>query len=593
LRLIVEDGTSDGHAASRAIAPEVGGTAEEELAYRLHQQALLAELGLFVLRRPHDIDTILNHACRLCAQGLQTRLCKVAEWVTENRLLVRAGVGWRPGVVGTATLGADLDSPAGYALLSGEPVISNHLAQETRFRTPQLLADHGVKRAINVLIPDGGRPFGVLEADSREEGRFTTHDVAFMQGIAALVGVAIERHEATTRLAESERAFRATFEQAAVGIAHVALDGSWLRVNDRLCTILGYRRAELLSLTFQDITHPDDLARDVAQVQALLAGKVSTYSMEKRYIRKGGDAVWANLTVSVAHDDDGRPLHFISVIEDISARKQTERKLQELTASLEQRVDQRTVDLAEANRRLEAEMAERTTAQAALRHAEKMKALGELTGGIAHDFNNVLTAIGGNLELARRGADAGVRRRLDLARQGVQRGAQLARDLLSFARKTPLEPTVFDVADRVRGIREMLDRALGDMIRVEADLGTPLSRVRADADQLDLAILNAAVNARDAMPDGGTFRITARDIHDGRDRPWVEISLSDSGTGMPPEVIERAFEPFFTTKQRGEGTGLGLAQIYAFAVQSGGTASIESAPGEGTRVIIRLPAAAD
>ncbi len=536
------------------------------------------------------MDSILEEAVRVSAEGLQVSLCKILELTggTEPRLLVRAGIGWRPGVVGHATIGADNDSPAGFALNTGQAVISNHLTGESRFRTPRLLAEHGVRRAINVLIPEGNSPFGVLEADSPDEGRFTPHDIAFLQGVANLPGVAIERHAAEHHLAGSEGRFRGTFEQAAVGMAHVAPDGRWLRVNDRLCEITGYTRQELLKLNYQSITHPDDLAADVAQATALLDGAISTYSMEKRYVRKHGAPVWINLTVSLMRNEANEPLYFISVVEDIEARKQAEAALQELNATLEQRVAERTQELERAYQQLRQETAERQRAESILRHAEKMKVIGELTSGIAHDFNNVLTAIGGSLELALRSDAERMKARLGLAREAVGRGAKLARDLLTFSRTTALKSEVFDIAQRVAEIGEMIDRSVGDQVRVEMDFAENLWPVQADADQFELAILNAAVNARDAMKQGGIFRISARNTNG--EPPMVELALSDTGSGMALEVAERAFEPFFTTKQHGGGTGLGLAQIYAFATQSGGTATIESQPGRGTTIRLHLVA---
>ena len=181
----------------------------DELTTRLRQQALLAEIGRRALS-DMEFDALLEEACRLTALGLDIRFCKVLEFVPDqNRLLVRAGVGWHDGVVGHATLGADLDSPAGYALHTGKPVISNHLPAENRFRTPELLAEHGVQRAVNVILMGEGRPYGVLEADSERSGAFTEHDIDFLQAVANLLGVALERRRAEDEL----RALNATLEQ--------------------------------------------------------------------------------------------------------------------------------------------------------------------------------------------------------------------------------------------------------------------------------------------------------------------------------------------------------------------------------------------
>ncbi len=186
--------------AANPVAPEQGGDPVEELAYRLRQQRLTAAFGHFALRS-HDVDAILQEATRVCARGLRSELCKIMEYLAhEDQFVVRAGVGWKPGVVGQARTEADAGSPTGYAFRTGEPVISTHPDGETRFRTPKILVEHGVKRAVNVRIMVDGRPFGVLEVDSPDESRFTEADIAFMQGFAGIVGVAVERQEIDERL---------------------------------------------------------------------------------------------------------------------------------------------------------------------------------------------------------------------------------------------------------------------------------------------------------------------------------------------------------------------------------------------------------
>jgi two-component sensor histidine kinase len=199
-----------------AIAPEQGADATEELAYRLRQQQLTAEFGLFALQT-HDVQALLQEATRVCAAGMHSSLCKVMQFQpTEGDFLLRAGVGWKPGYVGIARAGADLDSPAGYAFQTGTPVISNHLRKETRFRTPGILAHHGVKRAVNVLLRRGEEKFGVLEVDSPVEGRFTQADIAFMQGFANLLGVAIERQGSEDALRVSDTSLRQALDYQAV-----------------------------------------------------------------------------------------------------------------------------------------------------------------------------------------------------------------------------------------------------------------------------------------------------------------------------------------------------------------------------------------
>jgi two-component sensor histidine kinase len=206
--------------ANAAIPPEQGGATAEELAYRLRQQQITAEYGRFALQT-HTISVMLQEATRLCALGLQSKFAKAMEYLPhEGQFIIRAGVGWKEGVVGQARAGAHTQSPAGYAFKTGEPVISNHLSSEIRFRTPAILAEHGVKGAINVIIQGNAAPFGVLEVDSPNEGRFTDADLAFMQGFANMLGIAIERQQAEEALQASEARLRANEELLQQALAH-------------------------------------------------------------------------------------------------------------------------------------------------------------------------------------------------------------------------------------------------------------------------------------------------------------------------------------------------------------------------------------
>ena len=773
------------------------------------------------------------------------------------------------------------------------------------------------------------------------------------------------RREAESQaLRDIETRFRATFEQAAVGMAHVGLDGRWLAVNRRLCEIVGYSADELLALDFQSITHPDDLDEDLANVAALLAGKIETYAMEKRYVRKDRSVVWITLTVSLVRDAAGVPQYFISVVEDIEKRKRAEaaqaqlaaivassddaiigqalddtitswnraaenlfgyteaemigqpvariiprdkqdeeayilqqiragrtvahletqrcrrdgtlldvwvtvspirdasgrlvgaskivrdvtdrmrtenalreseakyrllfenmteevrlwklrrnergtietwtlvdanppvlrswgksinevvgktpseifgpelldiyrpvvekilasgephsfeahlpmvgkyfkftavplgdyfintgvdittqkraeENLRRLNEGLEQRVAERTAEiealwadrsrlasivenapdligirdadfngvyLNPAGKRLvgvetdeEAwarrpeeyfapedrdrfaqeivpaliarggwageltmqnlrtleripvlynvfqieqgaagvpgysaaivrDLRARKRLEAQLLQAQKMEAVGQLTGGIAHDFNNLLTAIAGSFELIDRGAGSPGRVRQLVANglHAVDRGARLTSSLLAFSRKQRLEPEIVDVNAQIRVIEPLLRQAAGEMNRLEFALQSDLDCCEADVAQLETAVLNLVINARDAMPVGGRLLIstrdrflTADDLHDNREaRPgrFVAIMVEDSGEGIPADTLKRVFEPFFTTKEVGKGSGLGLSQVYGFAHQLGGHVEIQSSVGEGTRVMIYLPAAVE
>ncbi len=262
---------------------------------------------------------------------------------------------------------------------------------------------------------------------------------------------------------------------------------------------------------------------------------------------------------------------------------------------------ERTKELSAANTRLEAEIAQRRVAEDRLRQAHKMEAIGQLTGGIAHDFNNLLTAIVGHLEMAepRVVRDLRTSGLIQAALRAADRGATLTRHLLAFGRRQHLEPRAVDIAAVIYGVEKMLRQTIGPDIRLVTQVGSDLPPAWSDPNQLELAILNLALNARDAMPVGGTLQIAAenRRTEAGFSPPglsagnYLMVSVSDTGAGMNPEILARAFEPFFTTKEAGRGSGLGLSIVHGFAAQSGGSVRITSSPGNGTSVDLWLPRA--
>jgi signal transduction histidine kinase len=284
-----------------------------------------------------------------------------------------------------------------------------------------------------------------------------------------------------------------------------------------------------------------------------------------------------------------------------AALQESELRLRIVNESLEARVAERTGDLLAMNEALRKEMEARAAAETQLRQVQKMEAIGQLSGGIAHDFNNMLAIILGGLNLAKSRLDRGdtdVGRFIDAAVQGAQRAASLTSRLLAFARQQPLDPDPLDANKLVLTMAELLHRALGEDVRLETVLAPGLWQVHVDAGQLENAVLNLAVNARDAMPDGGSLRIETANLRVERASPehpgvapgdHVVVSVADTGAGMAPDVLAKAFDPFFTTKEVGRGTGLGLSQVYGFVRQSGGTVRIQSQEGSGTTVCIYLP----
>jgi len=248
---------------------------------------------------------------------------------------------------------------------------------------------------------------------------------------------------------------------------------------------------------------------------------------------------------------------------------------------------------AEAYRRLSRETRERQKAEEALRQSQKMEAMGQLTGGVAHDFNNLLMVASSGMDLLERTTDPARRERLRQGiRQAIDRGASLTQQLLAFSRRAPLKPEVVDLEKCLSGMHTLLDRSLREDVTVEIRLAPDLWRVEVDVSQLEVAVLNIAINARDAMPDGGSIIIEGRNEPSGKPDgagDMVRLSIRDTGVGVAPEVLSRLFEPFFTTKPVGKGTGLGLSQVYGFARSSGGEAGIESVLGQGATIWMRIP----
>ena len=254
-------------------------------------------------------------------------------------------------------------------------------------------------------------------------------------------------------------------------------------------------------------------------------------------------------------------------------------------------LSERAEALGQANTLLAEQIEERAKAEEELRQSQKMQALGQLTGGIAHDFNNLLTVIQGSADILSRDELADERRKR-FARaivQAAENAAVLTSQLLAFARRQPLKPELFDLSELVAGMTELLDRTMGERIRIKTKLERRSCPVLVDRSQLQSAILNVASNARDAMPDGGTLKITVCTVPSGESDKMASIAISDTGTGMDADTASRIFEPFFTTKKTGKGTGLGLSQVYGFATQSGGDVLCDSTPGKGTTLTLMLP----
>jgi PAS domain S-box-containing protein len=365
------------------------------------------------------------------------------------------------------------------------------------------------------------------------------------------------RHAVDEAIAEHDRLWQLSPDLFAVADG----DGNWLSINPAWTRVLGYRGGELIGANRDAFIHPDDLER-TREAREQLANGTPVSGLELRYRHADGSWRWLSWTAVL---DGGRNY---AVARDVTEQKAADERLQ--------------------------------AAQAALAQSQKMETIGQLTGGIAHDFNNLLAAILANLELLRKrmGDDPGLHRLLDGAIQGAERGTSLTRRLLAFARRQELHPEPVDVRRLVHEMRDLLRRTLGPGIVIDLGFAEALPPAIVDAHQLELALLNLAVNARDAMPGGGRLTIAADrgDIVQAHpDGPaagaYVRLSVTDTGLGMDADTLKRAIEPFFTTKGVGKGTGLGLAMVQGLAVQSGGGMQITSIPDEGTTVTLWLPVA--
>ncbi|WP_126174297.1 hybrid sensor histidine kinase/response regulator [Altericroceibacterium xinjiangense] len=427
-------------------------------------------------------------------------------------------------------------------------------------------------KEFRIVTPDGatlwvhGRGRSFLDAND-EPIRFT----------GLLVDVTErKRTEERLRIAQSAGGV-GTFEYTD-GFATVA-------VSDEFCRLLGLHPATSLPVrTINNVVQPGDAPLIPQPRSGIIPDTLDGVFRVSR--SNDGAERWIARRGEIIRERSGYRL--IGVIYDVTQTKEQEARLLELNETLEMRVEQ--------------ELTERRRTEEALRQAQKMEAVGQLTGGIAHDFNNLLTIIIGNVDAVLRrfdvSSDPRARRSLENALQGANRAASLTQRLLAFSRRQPLDPRPTDVARLLAGMSDLLTRSIGGAIAVQIDAEAPgLWRVEADPHQLENVILNLAVNGRDAMPDGGTLTIAAHNhVVRDEDAPasvpagyYVCISVTDAGVGMSAETLARVFDPFFTTKEVGKGTGLGLSMVYGFVKQSGGHITIESAEGSGTVVRLFLP----
>ncbi|KQY13957.1 PAS domain-containing sensor histidine kinase [Rhizobium sp. Root482] len=388
-------------------------------------------------------------------------------------------------------------------------------------------------------------------------------------GYAKITRDLSERKLAQADLQRSEEQFR-LLVQSVTDYAIYMLDpeGTVASWNLGAQRIKGYRPEEIIGQHFSTFYIDEDRLSHMPKQALEMAAKEGRFEKEGWRVRKDGTRFWANVIIDAIRDHDGTLLGFAKITRDITEKREAQRALEQTRQELFQ--------------------------------AQKMEAVGQLTGGMAHDFNNLLMAVLGSLEIARKRALQGrnIIPLIDNAIQGAQRGAGLTQRMLAFSRKQELKLQPTDIYDLVRGMTDLLQRAIGPSIAVQTSFPLVLPKALSDANQLESALLNLAVNARDAMPDGGALMIAAKartvaagDIADLKPGRYICLSVTDEGEGMDAETLEKATAPFFTTKGIGKGTGLGLSMVAGVMGQSGGKLVLESAIGKGTTAVLWLPQA--
>lgn len=537
-----------------------------------------------------DAAAAMETATKLLGQMLEVSRCAYADVDADSdRFWIRAdynapGVSTSAGEYSLDLFGprAAADMRAGRVLVVRD--VDRQLAPDDG---REMFQSIGIQAIICCPLIKDGHLAAMMAVHQNTPREWTSAELMLVREVVDRCWSHIERVGAEARLKDSEERLRLAVEHAEIGFWDVDM------ISDRL--IWPRRTKELFGISpdvpvsmldFYQGLHPEDReATSAAFAAAADPEQRALYDVEYRTVGKEDGVIrWVAAKGRGVFDDEGRCVRVAGTAIEITARKEAEEALKDLNATLEARV---------ANA-----VQEREQAQEALRQSQKMEAMGQLTGGVAHDFNNLLTPIVGTLDLLQRKGLGGEReqRLIAGAVQSADRAKTLVQRLLAFARRQPLQAIPVDLKLLVAGMAELVASTTGPQIRVVVDVPKDTPAVRADPNQLEMALLNLSVNARDAMPDGGTLRISAR-IEDlvPADRPglkagvYVRLSVSDDGLGMDAATLARAVEPFFSTKGVGKGTGLGLSMVHGLASQLGGGLFIQSRPGLGTNVELWLP----
>ncbi len=516
---------------------------EQSLLDRAHQQTVVAALGQFALVTT-DLPSLLNQAAMLVAQTLEIEYCGIFELNPNGRsFLLRAGVGWKDGVVSKATVPAGNGSQAGYTIQTGEPVVVTDLNLETRFPATALLMEHRITSGATVIIQGHQHPFGVLAIHTAEEGRvITEEEVHFLLSIATLLAMSIERQRTEPEI--QKLAAFAKFNPNPV--LEFSSEGMLTYFNEA-----ARKMAALLGQEYPEFILPNNTP---GIVQTCLATGRPRLQLETRPSSRV--LSWSFYPITASH-----VVH--CYVEDITER-----------LSLEEQ----------------------------FRQVQKMESVGQLAAGVAHDFNNILTIIQGHsgLLMSRPNLSPAMTTSIQAVSFAAERAASLTRQLLMFSRKQVVQPRALDLSDVVNNMSKMLQRLIGETITLQCHLPTQLPRIRGDVGMMEQILMNLAVNARDAMPRGGELVISTEAVPiteeyvrthtDARTGNFVCLNVRDNGSGMDAATMKRIFEPFFTTKPEGKGTGLGLATVYGIVKQHTGWIEVQSQVNQGTVFKIYFPA---
>ena len=525
-----------------------------------------------------DADEILSTTTRMLGTYLGVSNCAYADMEPDQDHFTIRGDWSAPGslsIRGYYSLAA-FGRLAVANLRAGKALVVNDNLKELAPEEAATFQSIGIGSTICMPLVKEGRLTALMAIHHRGPHQWSERELALLSEVTERSWAHIERVRSEAAARENDAQFRTLAQVLPSHVWTARPDGLLNWFNDQVYAYSGARPGELDGRGWAAIVHPED-ADAAAQAWQQAVDTGSDYQIEFRVRRSDGKWRWHLVRAVALRDELGNVTRWVGTNTDVHDQKNAE-------ALLETRLAERTAALAETSERLQ--------------QSQKMEAIGNLTGGVAHDFNNLLSAVLGSLELLRKriGDDPALVRLVDNAMEGANRGASLTRRMLAFARRQNLQAERIDVAALVAGMRELLERSLGPMIAIDVDLPSDLPLIQTDANQLESALLNLAVNARDAMH--GEGRITISGHQESVTAPrhglspgnYLRLSIADTGEGMDEITLQRAAEPFYTTKGVGKGTGLGLSMVHGLATQSGGTLVLKSRKGEGTTAEIWLPA---